>query len=217
MNVRALFLTNLVLAGAMIGFALWVAAGLEPAAELPIHWDAAGEADRFAPAMVALLMPAGISLLLAVTFSAVPRLEPLQDRLEASAPLLRSVWIGMMLLMAYVQVMIAAPGLGWNLGPDLLLVGLGALMVMIGDSLPKSRPNFFVGIRTPWAIGDTDNWIATHRLGGKITMAAGCILMLAAFAPLSPGLRAASVMTVVGAAVLVPIIYSWRLWNKRLG
>jgi uncharacterized membrane protein len=142
-------------------------------------------------------------------------MEPLQERLEASAPLLRSVWIGTMLLMVYVQVMIAAPALGWTLGSDLLQVGQGALLVMIGNSLPKSRPSFFVGIRTPWTLADTDNWIATHRLGGKLMMGAGCLIVAAGLSPLQSSWRAAAMIVLLGGAVVVPVFYSWWLWRHR--
>lgn len=215
MRVRGLLFANLLMAAAMAAFGLWVASGLGPGAELPVHWNLAGEADRFAPATTALLSPAGLSVLIAALFAAIPRLEPLQQRLEASAPLLRTVWIGTMLLMVYVQIAIAAPALGWAFGPDLLPVGLGAMLVMIGNSLPKSRPGFFVGIRTPWTIADTDNWIATHRLGGKVMMGAGCLMMAAALLPLPPSGRAGAMTALIGVAVVVPVLYSWWLWHQR--
>lgn len=213
MKVRGLLFINLGIAAAMAGFGLWVAAGLEQGAELPIHWNLAGAADGYAPAATALLWPAGVSVLIGALFAAIPRLEPLQERLEASAPLLRSVWIGTMLLMVYLQIMIAAPALGWALGPDLLQVGMGALLVMIGNSLPKSRPSFFVGIRTPWTLAGTDNWIATHRLGGKVMMGAGCLIVAAGLSPLPPSWRAAAMMALLGGAVVVPVFYSWWLWH----
>lgn len=214
MKVRGLLIANIVVAGAMARFGAWVASGLGADALLPIHWNAAGEPDGFARAHQALLWPAAVSLLTGVLFAAIPRMEPLQDRLEASAPLLRSAWIGVMLLLVYVQIMIAAPALGLQLGANLLLVGLGALLVMLGNSLPKSRPSFFVGIRTPWTLSDTDNWIATHRLGGKIMLAAGCLMIAAAFLPLSPELRAGLVMTLIAAVAAIPIGYSWWLWRR---
>lgn len=215
MKLRGLLMVNGLIAAMMAGFALWVAAGLAPGAELPVHWNAAGDVDRFAPALTALLWPAGASLALGVLFAAIPRLEPLQHRLEGSAALLRSAWIGIILLMVFVQLMIAAPALGWNIGPDLLLVGIGALLVMVGDSLPKSRPGFSVGIRTPWTISDTDNWIATHRLGGKIMIGAGCLMVLAAFTPVPPEARIAAVLGLTSITVLVPVFYSWWLWRSR--
>lgn len=215
MKVRGLLCANLVMAGAMACFALWVATGVAPGTELPIHWNAAGEADRFSPAATALLWPAGASVLTGALFAAIPRMEPLQERLEGSAPLLQSAWIGTMLLMAYVQMMIAAPALGWSLGPDLLQAGLGAMLALVGNSLPKSRPGLFVGIRTPWTLADTDNWIATHRLGGKIMMGAGCLILIAALMPLPSPWRAVIFVTLLGAAVVVPLFYSWWLWQRR--
>jgi len=215
MKVRGLFGVNLAIAAAMAGFGVWVAGGLEQGAELPIHWNLAGEADRYAPAATALLWPAGMSVLIGALFAAIPRLEPFQERLEASAPLLRSVWIGTMLLMVYLQVMIVAPALGWTLGPDLLQVGLGALLVMIGNSLPKSRPALLVGIRTPWTLRDTDNWIATHRLGGKLMMIAGSVILVTAATPLQPGQRVIVITVSVICAALMPVIYSWWLSRSR--
>lgn len=215
MKVRGLLIANLLLAAAMAAFGWWVASRLAPATQLPIHWNAEGQADGFAEATWALLLPAAMSALVGLLMAAIPRLEPLQDRLEASAPVLRASWIGVMLLMVYVQVMIAAPALGWNFGTDLLLVGLGVMLVMIGNALPKSRPSFFVGIRTPWTLTDTDNWIATHRLGGKLMMGAGAAMLLAAFVPLAPEWRLAAMIAPVLAASVVPVAYSWWLWRSR--
>jgi len=150
MKVRGLLIVNLLLAAAMAAFGWWAALRLAPGAQLPVHWNASGVADEFAQATQALLWPAVMSALVGLLMAAIPRMEPLQDRLEASAPVLRAAWIGVMGLMVYVQVMIAAPALGWRIGIDLLLAGMGVLFLMIGNALPKSRPSFFVGIRTPW-------------------------------------------------------------------
>ncbi len=215
MKVRGLLVINLLLAAAMAAFGWWAASRLAPGTQLPIHWNAAGQVDGFAEANSALLWPAAMSVLLGLLMAAIPRMEPLQDRLEASAPVLRASWIGVMLLMVYVQVMIAAPALGWTIGPDLLLAGVGVLLVMIGNALPKSRPSYFVGIRTPWTLTDTDNWIATHRLGGKLMMAAGVVMVLAAFVPLAPEWRLTAMIAPVMAASVVPVAYSWWLWRNR--
>lgn len=215
MKVRGLLIVNLLLAAAMAAFGWWAGSRLDPGTQLPIHWKASGEADGFASATPALLWPAAMSALVGLLMAAIPRMEPLQDRLEASAPVLRASWIGVMGLMVYVQAMIAAPALGWRIGIDLLLAGMGVLFLMIGNALPKSRPSFFVGIRTPWTLTDTDNWIATHRLGGKLMMAAGLVMVLAAFVPLAPEWRLTAMIAPILAASVVPIAYSWWLWRNR--
>ena len=215
MNARGLFYINLSIAAVMAGFGMWVAAGLDHGAELPIHWNISGQADRYAPAAQALLWPAGVSILTGALLTALLRTGSLRERLEASAPLLQSVWIGIMLLLIYVQIMIAAPAMGWKLGPDLLQVGLGALLFVIGNTLPKSRPNLFVGIRTPWTLADADNWIATHRLGGKVMMGAGCLIVITGLSPLPTIWRAAMMLALLGIAVVVPVYYSWQLSHQR--
>ena len=215
MNARGLLYANLLIAAVMPGFGIWVAAGLDHGAELPIHWNIAGKADRYAPAAQALLWPAGVSILTGASLTALLRTGSLRERLAASALLLQSVWIGIMLLMIYVQIMIAAPAMGWELGPDLLQVGLGALLLVIGNSLPKSRPNLVVGIRTPWTLADTDNWIATHRLGGKVMMGSGCLIVAVGLSPLPTIWRAALMLALLAIAVVVPVFYSWRLSHQR--
>lgn len=212
MKVRGLLLTSLGLSLTMLGFGFWVADDLKPGTRLAIHWNLAGDVDRTAPALLALTLPAAAVLFIGMVFTMIPRIDPLQHRLEASAPVVRAAWIGSMLVMIYLQMLIAAPALTWPIGPDLLLVGLGALLVMVGDALPKSRRSLFVGIRTPWTLRDTDNWVATHRLGGKMMIAGGLIVLLA-FIPMLQGHRVMVVAALAASAALVPVGYSW--WLAR--
>ncbi len=216
MKVKGLLLVTLALAAAMAVFALWVAAGLPEGAELPTHWNAAGEVDDTMPALPALLFPAGMTVLLGLLFAAIPSLEPLQHKLEGSAPVLRVSWIATLGLMVFVQAMIAGPAFGWRLGPQLvLLAGIGLLFLAIGNALPKSRPGFFVGIRTPWTIADTDIWIATHRLGGKLMMLAGAVLVLAGLLPTPAHLAVPVLLGCVLVAAVIPVTYSWWLWRRK--
>lgn len=215
MNVKGLLIATVLLVAGMTAFAFWVAAGLPKGAELPTHWNSAGGVDDTMPALQALLLPAAIALGLGLINAVIPALEPLQQKLEGSAPVLRVAWIALMLVLVLVQVMIAAPALGWQVGPSVLVAAAGAMLIAIGNVLPKSRPGFFVGIRTPWTISNTDVWIATHRLGGKLMMLAGLIILAAALSPIDGGLRDAVVVAAALGAAIVPIGYSWWLWRQE--
>ncbi|APE26968.1 SdpI family protein [Aurantiacibacter gangjinensis] len=215
MNVRVPLMISLAIMAAMTVFAFVTEARIPDGTQLPIHWNAAGEPDNFAPALTALLLPVGVLALTSLLFAIIPTMEPLQDRLEGSAPVLRATWIGMMLLCIVIQAVVGLPAWGVEIGVNAIIVGTGLLLVILGNVLPKSRPGFFVGIRTPWAILDTDNWIATHRLGGKLFMAAGLLIIIAALLPLDPALLAPIVLASVLGAGLVPFAYSWWLWHSR--
>ena len=215
MNVRMPFIISLIVMAAMVGFAFLTEARLPEGAQLPTHFNASGEADDWAPALTALLMPVGILLATTIIFSIIPAIEPLQNRLEGSAPVLKASWIGLILISVAVQAVVGLPAWGIEVGINAIVVGVGLMLILLGNVLPKSRPGFFVGIRTPWAIIDTDNWIATHRLGGKLFMAAGAAIIIAVFVGVSSEALATLVMVATLGAAFVPFIYSWWFWKSR--
>jgi uncharacterized membrane protein len=218
MKTGKLLLISLAVCAVMAGFAFYAAGRVPSGSELATHWNMAGEVDGTMPALQALLMPAGMGVFLSLVFAVLPNIEPLQNRLEGSAPLLRTAWLGTLALLVFVQGMIGAQVFGLTVRGDLVLVPVGLLLLVIGNMLPKSRPGFFVGIRTPWTIVDEDVWIATHRLGGKLMMLAGAVLLVLALLPVDSALRGKLVLPVILVAVLVPVVFSWWLWrSKRRG
>ena len=217
MKVTPLMLASAMAIATMAVFAFVTAARLPADAVLPIHWDASGTPDRFADALSALLLPVVLGVATTLIFSAIPRLEPLQDGLRGSAPLLRASWGGLMLLFATIQITMGLPAYGIAVPVNAILLAVGIFLIVFGNALPKSRPGFFVGIRTPWAIMDEDNWIATHRFGGKLMMGAGLVIVIASLAPIQPETTAIIVLAAVFAGSLIPVGYSWWLWQNGKG
>jgi uncharacterized membrane protein len=181
---------------------------------LPVHWTVDGVPDRSMHAAGALFMPAGICALLSLLMAAIPRLDPIQRNMEQSAPLLKTAWVGMLAMMSLTELMVAAPAFGFVIPAMLPLTARGLLLVAIGNVLPKSRPGFFVGIRIPWALRDTDNWIATHRLGAWTMMLGGFAIMAIAIAPVRGLERVRFVDVAMAAAIVPPFVYSWVLWRR---
>ena len=215
MKNKDLLIASLIVAALMAGLAYYAASLLPAGARLPTHWGPTGEPDRFSAALPALLMMPGILLGISALFAAVPYLDPLQDKLEGSQPLLRTVWIGMLVLLPIVEVFNAAPAFGWPMPNSVRLISVGLLLMVVGNALPKSRPGFFVGIRTPWTITDTDNWIATNRLGGKLMMLGGLVIALSALLPLGGQFRVAVFFVAIATMIVPPLIYSWWFWHRK--
>lgn len=216
MKVKGLLIASLALAALMAAFAFYGAAQVPPGTQLPVHWDAAGQVNGTLPALNALLFPVGMVVVSAVVFALIPRLEPLQERLEGSAQVLRVTWLGLLMIAVMIQAAVAAPAFGMKMPVALPVLAVGLFFILIGNVLPKSRPGFFVGIRTPWAILDTDNWIATHRLGGKLMMLAGLAITLSALLPLARDARIATMGASLAIAVVPPFVYSWWLWHRQM-
>jgi uncharacterized membrane protein len=71
------------------------------------------------------------------------------------------------------------------------------------------KPNYFVGIRTPWALEDEDTRRKTQQLAGKLWFAAGItVTLVALFTPA----KTASIMMmfVIAIITIIPAIYSYR-------
>jgi len=135
--------------------------------------------------------------------------------MSGGAALLDDCWTGSLALMVLVQITVAAPGFGMMLPPKLIVAGLGILLIAIGNALPKARPGFFVGIRTPWALIDTDNWVATHRLGSRTMIAAGSVIVVAAAFPVGAQARRVVVPLALAFMFIPPVVYSWWLWRRN--
>ena len=58
---------------------------------------------------------------------------------------------------------------------------LGLLFIPLGNMMGKVKSNFFIGIRTPWALSDPDVWNRTQRMGGFLLFLSGLISILGAF------------------------------------
>lgn len=64
--------------------------------------------------------------------------------------------------------------------PQLIMLGLSGLFVVIGNLMPKTKPNHFVGFRMPWTVNHPEVWYKTHRFGGVVMTVWGVIGVLVA-------------------------------------
>ncbi len=213
MTLRGLLMVSLAVLLAMACLACLAWSRLPADAMLPVHWNGAGQIDRVAPAARALAMPVLVAAGVTLLFAVIPLIEPLQQRMDRSMALYRVGWLGILAVMALVEITVALPAFGLASPGILPVSGVGLFFVLLGNALPKSRPSFFVGIRTPWTLSDAENWIATHRLGGRTMMLGGLMLILTPLLPV--GLRIGWTFSAIGVAVIPPIFYSWWFWHRR--
>lgn len=215
MNRARLILLSAVVVGAMLLAAILTLAFGPHHEVLPVHWNVAGVADGFAPPWLALLTMPLATTVVAGVMMAVQRMEPRQEALAKSAGLLATVWFGVLLVLSVADLMIVAAAWNWPIaGTRLIVAAIGVLFALLGNQLGKSRPMYMVGIRTPWTLANEDVWIATHRLGGKLMVAAGLLcLVLAAIGP-APERIFPVMIAALALSALIPVIYSYVLWRR---
>lgn len=83
------------------------------------------------------------------------------------------------------MISIYGASLGYSMMSGILAqIFMGAVMIVIGNYLPKTRRNYIIGIRLPWTLENDENWSKTHLLAGKIWVLGGLLLFLNAFVQL---------------------------------
>ncbi len=205
---------SIAIVGVMLLVSAWAWIQLPPDARIPIHWGANGEVNGWADKTVGLLLLPAIAAGIAIMFASIPRIEPRRQNLERSATAYRAIWIGVMLLLLGLQVLAVGAAMGAQFDmTKLVFVGTGALFVVIGNYLPKVRPNYLVGIRTPWTLTSDVSWTRTHRIGGRLFVIEGIVMILL-------GLVGVTGVALVGALIggivvllVVTFAYSYQVWK----
>jgi uncharacterized membrane protein len=97
---------------------------------------------------------------------------------------------------------------------SLLFLPLGIMFVVIGNYLHKCKQSYTVGIKLPWTLGSEENWLATHRFGGKVWWVGGVVFMLCSFLPVS--FVPLVLVPMILVLAFVPMIYSYVFYRKQL-
>ena len=88
-----------------------------------------------------------------------------------------------------------------------------AMYLVLGNYMPKCRPNSTVGIRVRWTASTEENWNATHRLAGPCYMVCGFLMIPASFLP-----EKAATFLLLGLLILgnaIPLVYSYTFYKKQ--
>jgi hypothetical protein len=103
----------------------------------------------------------------------------------------------------------------WIINTPVLVAFTGLLIAMVGNYMNNLKPNYFAGIRLPWTLNDPENWRRTHSLAGKLWFAGGILLIITGFL-LPEYLLIPFLVSVFVVIVVVPGIYSYRIYRRKL-
>lgn len=178
---------------------------------MPVHWDANGQANGFAskpwgPFILPCTM-AGAYLL----FLLLPWISPKGFGIDPFRRTYETVQVAILAFFFLITVVGLLAAMGMQTSMDRVLpVGTGLLLVVMGNFMGKVTKNFFFGIRTPWTLANDEVWLRTHRLGGKLFVLAGIVLLVSGLA----GWAGATLLPTILVAAGVPAIYSFLVYRR---
>lgn len=206
-NLKLLIITSIIIILPILaGIILWN----QLPAQMPTHWNAAGEVDGWSSKPFAVF---GLPLIiLAAQWLCVVGTSADPKKQNHSEKVLHLVlWI-----IPVISVVMGAVTYSVALGMDIrvevitpILVGL--VLTVIGNYLPKCKQNYTVGIKIPWTLNSEENWNRTHRFAGRLWVVCGFGIILVSF--LGSFLLSLCLFLVMP---LAPVVYSYLLFRKGI-
>ena len=153
---------------------------------MPIHWNWRGVADGWAPTPLGAWLIPILMLALVGLFHLLPRLDPMRANYQRFWPEYQLIIIAVTAMLLVMHVAVLAIALGYQV--PIMKVGMiltGALFMVLGNIMPRIRPNHTAGFRTKATLSNEVVWSRTHRAGGAAMMISGLVIVLGSLAPVT--------------------------------
>ena len=137
------------------------------------------------------------------------------DSVKQSKKIENIIFFTIPALSVYVSAISIALMLGSDINVSMIVaILMGAMFIIMGNYMPKAKRNRTFGIKLRWTMANDDNWVATHRLAGKMFVIAGIVSFALAFLPATAMII--SLVVILALVVIVPIVYSYRFYKRQL-
>jgi uncharacterized membrane protein len=185
-----------------LSFALTAAMYRQLPDPMPTHFDWLGHADGFiAKPLGPFVLPVLGLVAYAITALVVAR----GDRALPVLPIATAAF-GLFLVIITLRAALGhAPEL-----PRSAVAGVSLFLAVIGNYFGKLRRNRWIGVRTPWTLGDDEVWLRTHRVAGWLLVSGGAMSCALALAGAPLGIAIAP----IGLALVAPAAYSFLVYRR---
>ena len=181
--------------------------------EVAIHFNMVGEADGFGPKWLVLVL-GGLPLITIGLFQMLPNLDPKKEAYQKFEKPYQRILLAVTVMLVSVHWMILLVALGYDINIAVLTqLFISLLIIVMGNYLGQIKPNYLVGIKTPWTLASDRVWVKTHRQGAKFFVLSGLIGLLGMFTSSSVQifwLIGPLVVTIVGL-----VVYSYYLFKQE--
>jgi uncharacterized membrane protein len=124
------------------------------------------------------------------------------EAVKRFAPTFELIVATVVALVLLLHAVLLGTALGW---PEWTANGFAALvgvgMMVVGNIMPRTRPNWVAGLRTKRSLGDPDVWRRTHRWFGGLLLTSGLLVVAASVVAAPIALLTAVVAALASAAV----------------
>ena len=182
--------------------------------KVPIHWNIKGEIDRYGDKSELIIIPFLLPLLVYVIFLVVPKIDP-KNKLNKMGNKLHTIKFFLTTFMSILALFIIYSAKNQSFtNPNYIILLIGVLFIILGNYFKTIKPNYFIGIRTPWTLENEAVWKKTHKLGGKLWFVGGIIVVLSSLV-LNKQSNFTLFLIITVIITIIPIVFSYTEYKKN--
>lgn len=181
--------------------------------QIPVHWNLAGEVDGYGDRFVGLLLMPLVAVGLYGMLRLIYLIDPGKANYASFLPAFAAIRMTILFMIAAVYFAAVAATFGRRVDmTSIACLGLAVVLAVTGNFMGKLRPNWFVGVRTPWTLSSKLSWDKTHRLAGWLSMLMALSMAAAGIVRTAWMLLAA--ITICVLCVGWSVVYSYLVYRR---
>ena len=182
--------------------------------EVPLHWNFQGEVDRYGSKNSLWLLVLFVNIPIYLLLLFLPKISAKKGSMDLMGNKFYRLRLILQLFMsALAMIIILSTGnlTTWSI-ETMLAICFAFFLILFGNYMGNIRPNYFVGIRTPWTLENDEVWKQTHHLTGRLWVIGGVLsLGILPFLPANWGLAFTTGFLLISSLGIV--VYSYILFN----
>lgn len=197
-----------ILAIILLPFIYLVHSWHELPSRIPVHWNIEGEIDRYGDKSELIIIAILLPLLVYLIFLIVPKIDP-KNRLNKMGKKLQTIKFLLTTFMSILALFIIYTAKNQSFtNPNYIVLITGVLFIILGNYFKTIKPNYFIGIKTPWTLENETVWKETHKLGGKMWFIGGLIIILSSLL-LEKQTNFTLFIVITAIITIIPMVYSY--------
>lgn len=183
-------------------------------AKVPFQYGVDGTPTYYGPKEGLILIFGGLTIFMYLLFRYIPKLDPKQNLNTTNYYKIRLLitvfWSALLIGLWYTST----KGIMGERFLSYLLASVCLLIAGIGNLLYSVKPNYFVGIRTPWTLDNETVWRKTHQRSAPFWVAGGLLGAILVF--VVPGIWKTNIMLSITLGLAVgSVIYSYLVYQQE--
>ncbi len=179
------------------------------------HFNIDGVANDWSAKTTLWFNPAGLGIGIYLLMLLIPFIDP-KKKVQQMGDKYYALRLMLTFFISLLSVYLLYVGtIGSLKNPNVLFLLIGALFAMLGNYLQTIRPNYFIGIRTPWTLENDRVWKRTHRLGGRLWIAGGILIAILSFYNGNNRALFIAFGTITFLMVIIPVVFSYIEFKKE--